>query len=136
MINTSVCDREIRLSVIEMDPYRKALYLVSKELSKDDVEAILFLNGEKFGAAQTEGIKKPIEFFTLLINHGYINETKNGFLIELLHTIDRVHREPDLLCVTCRPNYEGFAIWLGHPIRVVQTQEHTYWAMRASGLDI
>ena len=48
----------------------------------------------------------------------------------------RLHREPDLLCVTCRPNYEGFAIWLGHPIRVVQTQEHTYWAIRASGLDI
>ena len=50
--------------------------------------------------------------------------------------IQTLHREPDLLCVTCRPNYEGFAIWLGHPIRVVQTQEHTYWAIRASGLDI
>ena len=38
--------------------------------------------------------------------------------------------------LTHRPKIGGFAIWLEHLIQVVQTQDHTYWAIKASDSDI
>ena len=72
-----------------MDPYRKALLGLSKDLKNDDMEAIVFLIGDQFGEGQTEKINKPLEFFNLLISHAHISAENNAFLIEMLEEIKR-----------------------------------------------
>ena len=72
-----------------MDPYRKELFKVSKELTSDEVEGLMFLNGDKFGDGQKESIKKPLDLFNLLLSRDYISKTDCRYLIELLISIER-----------------------------------------------
>ena len=48
-----------------MDPYRKELFKVSKELKSEEVEDLKFLN--KCGDGEKESIKRPLDLFNLLL---------------------------------------------------------------------
>ena len=69
--------------------FRAKLVFISKELSDEDLEHMMFLMRKKLLNGHHESVKLPIELFDLMMKHEMLSKTNLDQLAQLLIDVER-----------------------------------------------